>query len=273
MPRKNGVELFEEVRKNPQWAAIPFVFLTAENSLADVRFSRELGVEDHLSKPINRQDLSNIINARLLRSAEIEVAHIGQAYLETVKVLANAIEGRDRYTRGHVDRVTTIAMWMAQELSWPRDQIRLLEFGSRLHDIGKIIIPDHILNKNGDLTQEEWELMKQHPIAGEKMLMEISHLAAARPYVLYHHERWNGTGYPEGLVGREIPVEARLLAIVDVYDALTSERPYHAAQPHNAVMEFIDEFSGIHFDPDLVVILQTVMDKYDLKELSLVADV
>ena len=254
MPRKDGIELFKDLRKETKWTAIPFIFLTSENSPTIIRLTRELGVEDHLTKPIKHQDLVNTINARLLRSAEVEVAHIGQAYLETVTVLANAIEGRDHYTRGHVDRVTKIAMWMAQELGWPEDQLRTLEFGARLHDIGKVIVPDHILNKAGKLTPEEWNLMRQHPVAGEKMLGGISHLQSVRPYVLYHHERWDGSGYPEGLKKREIPLEARLLAIVDVYDALTTERPYHPARPHDEVLKFLELNAGKHFDPDLVLV-------------------
>lgn len=262
MPDIDGIELYKEIRKNPRLITVPFLFLTADHSPQSRRLGRELGVEDYLTKPINRQDLLSTINARLLRSAEVEVAHIGQAYLETVKVLANAIEGRDHYTRGHVDRVTQYALWMAEELRWPDEQMRMMEFGARLHDIGKIIIPDHILNKRGKLTPEEWALMQQHPVAGEKILSGISHLQATRPYVLYHHEHWDGTGYPEGLQGREIPLEARILAIIDVYDALTTERPYHAARPHSEVLQYIELQAGKYFDSDLVVVFLDVMNKH-----------
>jgi len=260
MPRKDGIELYRDIRKNPKWTTIPFLFLTSDNSPQSIRLGRELGVEDYLTKPINYQDLVNAINGRLLRAAEVEVAHIDQAYLETVTVMANAIEGRDLHTRGHVDRVTKYSIWMAQELHWPGDQIRLLEFGARLHDIGKIIIPDHILNKTGKLSEEEWELMKQHPVAGDRILSGISHLQGIRPYVLYHHERWDGSGYPEGISEREIPIEARLLSVIDVYDALRSTRPYHPARPHDEVIEFIEQSAGTHFDPDLVQVFLKVME-------------
>lgn len=262
MPDIDGIELYKEIRKNPRLITVPFLFLTADHSPQSRRLGRELGVEDYLTKPINHQDLLSTINSRLLRSAEVEVAHIGQAYLETVKVLANAIEGRDHYTRGHVDRVTQYALWMAEELRWPDEQMRMMEFGARLHDIGKIIIPDHILNKRGKLTPEEWALMQQHPVAGEKILSGISHLQATRPYVLYHHEHWDGTGYPEGLQGREIPLEARILAIIDVYDALTTERPYHPARPHSEVLQYIELQAGKYFDSDLVVVFLDVMNKH-----------
>jgi len=261
MPQKDGIELYQDIRKNPKWVTIPFLFLTSDNSPQSIRLGRELGVEDYLTKPINHRDLVNTINARLLRAAEVEVAHIDQAYLETVTVMANAIEGRDRYTRGHVDRVTKYALWMAQELSWPDHQIRTLEFGARLHDIGKIIVPDNILNKSGSLSDEEWELMRQHPTAGDKILKGISHLQDIRPYVLYHHERWDGNGYPDGLKQRDIPLEARFLTIIDVYDALRSERPYHPARPHKEVMKYIEVNAGKQFDPDLVEVFQEVMEK------------
>jgi len=263
MPLMNGIELYKELRKNPQWVTIPFIFLTSSDSPEDIRMGLDLGVEDYLTKPINPEELVRTINTRLLRSAELEVAHIGQAYIETVKVLANAIEGRDRYTRGHVDRVTIYATLLAKALNWPPDYMRVLEFGARLHDIGKIIVPDRILNKPEKLTAEEWELMKQHPIAGAKILRDINHLQAAMPYILYHHERWDGFGYPEELKGRAIPIEARLLAIVDVYDALTTNRPYHPPRPHNEVMKFIQLQAGKQFDPNMVPIFIEVMEKQD----------
>ncbi|MBE9524638.1 MAG: response regulator [Chloroflexi bacterium] len=260
MPRMDGIELYKNIRQKHQWLTIPFLFLTADNSPQSIRLGRELGVEDYLTKPISPKELVSAIRGRLLRAAEVEIAHIGLAYLETVKVLANAIEGRDKYTRGHVDRVTKYSLWMAEELSWPSSQIRTLEFGARLHDIGKIIIPDQILNKANKLTDEEWLLMKQHPTAGAKILDGISHLQKSRPYILYHHERWDGSGYPKGLKGRDIPLEARLLAIADVYDALTTSRPYHPARPSLDVLKYLEYYSGKHFDPDLVPIFVKVIE-------------
>ncbi|MEN8171245.1 MAG: HD domain-containing phosphohydrolase [Chloroflexota bacterium] len=261
MPRMDGIELYKAVRQNHQWITIPFLFLTADNSPQSIRLGRELGVEDYLTKPIRPKDLVNTISARLLRSAEVEVAHIGLAYLETVKVLANAIEGRDKYTRGHVDRVTHYALGTAEELHWTPSQIRTLEFGARLHDIGKVIIPDSILNKKSKLTSEEWELMKQHPVEGVKILEGITHLQKTRPYILYHHERWDGSGYPHGLKGQDIPIEARLLAIADVYDALTTARPYHPPRPYSEVIKYLTLSAGTHFDPELVPIFIKVIKR------------
>jgi putative two-component system response regulator len=132
--------------------------------------------------------------------------------------------------------------------------MRMLEFGARLHDIGKIIVPDQILNKPAKLTPEEWEIMRSHTVAGANILREIKHLQGAVPYALYHHERWDGGGYPHGLQARDIPLEGRLLAIVDVYDALTSERPYRPAMSKEQGVSFLEENSGSQFDPDLTPI-------------------
>jgi putative two-component system response regulator len=252
MPRMGGVEFYRALRQNPRWLLIPFIFLTADDSPDEIRLGRSMGVEDYLTKPIASADLVSAVNARLLRVAQVEVAQIGLAYLETVNVLANTIEGRDAYTKGHVERVAEYARALAGTLGWAPEHLRMLEFGARLHDIGKIVISDTILNKPNQLTSTEWEIMKQHPAAGARILREISHLQSTLPYVLYHHERWDGSGYPHGLKGKDIPVEGRLLAIVDVYDALTTARPYHPARTNYEVLQYIEKSAGRLFDPNLV---------------------
>ncbi len=252
MPNMNGIELYTEIRANPRLLPIPFIFLTANDSTHDIQAGRELGVEDYLVKPVDIGHLLNIINTRLLKAAEVQLALIGQAYLETVKVLANTIEGRDPYTRGHVDRVSRYAYWLAKELGWGPKRLQVLEFGARLHDIGKIIIPDDILKKTSPLTEEEWSIVKHHPVAGAKIVREISHLEATIPFILFHHERWNGSGYPYGLTQKDIPFEGRLMAIVDVFDALTSERPYHPALTEKQVLRYLWVNAGKLFDPELI---------------------
>nr|MBI2904373.1 response regulator [Chloroflexota bacterium] len=259
MPRMNGIEFFKELRKNPAWTPIPFIFLTANNSPQDIQAGRVLGVEDYITKPIDPKDLISIVNARLLRVADVQVAQIGLAYLETVNVLANTTEGRDPYTFGHVERVAQYARRIAEALQWPPEHLRMLEFGARLHDIGKIMVPDEVLKKTGPLTDVEWALMKQHPVTGAKILNQITHLRGTLPYVLYHHEKWDGTGYPRGLKGKEIPVEGRLLAVVDVYDALTTVRPYHPGRPQAEVVTFLQAKAGVHFDPDMVTVFTRVL--------------
>lgn len=259
MPEMNGIEFCKAVRQNVAWLAIPFVFLTGNSSHDVVQMGRQLGVEDYLTKPIDPKELLAIINARLLRAAEVQRAQMDLAYFETVNVIANTIEGRDPYTYGHIDRVATYARRMGEELKWPLEHLRNLEFGARLHDIGKIIVPEYVLKKSGPLTDTEWTTMKQHPVVGAKILQQISHLQNTIPYVLYHHERWDGTGYPRGLRGKGIPVEGRLLAVVDVYDALTSARPYHPAGTHSEVARYLETKAGSHFDSDMVKVFLRVM--------------
>jgi putative two-component system response regulator len=254
MPRMNGIDFYRALRQNTRWVLIPFIFLTADDSPEEIRLGRSLGVEDYLTKPIEAADLVSVVNGRLLRVAQVEVAQIGRAYLETVNVLANTIEGRDAYTHGHVERVAEYARCLALDLGWAPEHLRMLEFGALLHDIGKIVIPDTILNKPTPLTPAEWEAMRQHPAAGARILREISHLQSTLPYVLFHHERWDGSGYPHGLKGKDIPVEGRLLAIVDVFDALTTARPYHPARTRYEVIQFLEKNAGRHFDPHLVPI-------------------
>jgi len=265
LPNIDGIQFYKKVREKQSWVTIPFIFLANQNTLDQIRKGKELGVEDYLIKPVEAEDLIRTIQGKLLRAAELEVAHIGQAYLETVTVLANAIEGRDIYTRGHVERVAMYALLLARELRWPPSHLRILELGARLHDIGKIRVPDHILNKPGPLNNEEWNIMKKHPSIGANILRGISHMQPAIPYILYHHECWDGTGYPEGLAGREIPIEARLLAIVDVYDAISSRRPYHPGLNHHQVVETLRSESGKRLDPDLLKIFINILDKSQLK--------
>jgi putative two-component system response regulator len=257
----NGTSLYQAIRANPQWTTIPFILLADRRNQNEIQHAKEQGVEDYLLKPIDGDSLARIVHARLLRSAELQIALIDQAYLETIEVLANTVEMRDPYTHGHIGRVSMYAQWLAEAMEWPQEQLRMLAFGARLHDIGKVVVPDHILKKPGDLTEEEWDMMKQHPVAGAKIVGSIKHLKEATNYVLYHHERWDGSGYPHGLQGRDIPVEGRLLAIADVYDALTTDRPYHPARPRSEVTHYLQQRAGVQFDPDMVPFFVQILEE------------
>jgi putative two-component system response regulator len=263
MPKMDGYAFYQELRKVEAWTTIPFIFLTSNDAPEDIQAGRELGVEDYLTKPIEPDNLLGIVNARLLRTAQLQIAHIGKAYRETVQVLANTIEGRDPYTHGHVERVRKYTRWLAETVGWPEANMQTLEFGAMLHDLGKIMIPDQILKKPGPLSPAEWQLMRQHPAAGAKIVRDISLLKDTIPFILYHHEKWDGSGYPEGLVGENIPIEGRMLALADVFDALTTTRPYRPARPVYEVLEFIKLKAGSYFDPDLTgAFMQSIKKRY-----------
>jgi len=174
---------------------------------------------------------------------------LSRSYTATVRALSNAVEARDAYTGKHAERVTAYGMAIAREFGMERARVSELEFGFLLHDIGKVAIPDSILYKPGPLTGEERALMARHPVIGAEIVGDIEFLSGAVEVVRYHHERWDGGGYPDGLTGEEIPLAARVFAVADVLDALTTDRPYRPASPIGVAREMITSEAGSHFDP------------------------
>jgi putative two-component system response regulator len=251
MPLMDGFTLLKTVRAHPTGAAVPFLFLSALTEVGATAQARVLGADDYLFKPFEIDDLSLAVRAKLARRQAVQQFDTHTAHLQTVLMLANTIEARDPYTRGHVERVQKFALALAQSLKWPAEAMAVLEFGALLHDIGKILVPRAVLTKPDRLLPEEWEVLRRHPEDGAKMLTGVDHLLGAIPYVLYHHERWDGRGYPRGLAGTAIPIEGRILAIVDSYDAMTSERPYRAPVSADEARAEILRFSGQQFDPAL----------------------
>jgi len=254
MPVMDGFELLEEVRALPQGVTMPFLFLTARTERTDVKKARALGVDDYLFKPFDAWELIEAVRARLDRRKAVELFDTRAAHLQTVVMLGNVIEARDPYTAGHVDRVRRLALSLGFALNWNAEEIAILEFGAVLHDIGKIMVPRSVLTKAGPLDDEEWDLMRQHPQVGAHMLEGVDHLRPAIPYVLYHHEWWNGGGYPFGLKGADTPPEGRLLAIVDAFDAMTSNRPYRKGLSVADALVEMRKNSGLYFDPEMVAV-------------------
>jgi putative two-component system response regulator len=252
MPVMDGYQLFEAVREQPGGAVIPFIFLTARGTREDIFAGKSLGADDYITKPVTTRELLSAVKARLQRSDELMFAQLKTAYKESLFVLANAIERRDSYTHAHMHRLNAYAQLLAEKLDWDQEQMEDLEFGAILHDIGKIYIPETVLQKEGKLSDEEMEDMRKHPEVGAHMIKDIPYLASATPMVLYHHERWDGNGYPEGLSGEKIPIGARLLAVADAFDAMTTNRPYRNALPAEVAYQEILNCSGTQFDPRVV---------------------
>ncbi len=199
-------------------------------------------------------EMAGIAIHRIRLFEELQAAGevLASAYDETIKGWAGALELRDQETEGHCERVTSLTMTIARKIGVPEDQIIHIYRGSLLHDIGKMGIPDSILLKPGKLDDKEWELMYKHPSYAYDMLATIEYLRPALDIPYCHHEKWDGTGYPRGLKGKQIPLPARIFAVVDVYDALTSDRPYRKAWSENEALEYVKNESGSHFDPQVV---------------------
>lgn len=193
-----------------------------------------------------------IENARYLAELELRSRQLEKSYYDTLKVIADSIEVRDYYTIGHGKRVALFARIIAEEMGWTKEQLNVLEMGATIHDLGKIGIEDAILHKKTKLTEAEMEQMRFHPEIGARILRDVDFLKPLVPFVLYHHERYDGTGHPHQLKGEEIPLEGRLMAVADAFDAMTSDRPYRKAMDAEKAISIIREESGRQFDPRVV---------------------
>lgn len=202
-------------------------------------------------------------NAYLYNSLQQTNAELISAYDATIEGWSRALELRDNTAKGHTQRVTEMAISLARRLDIPVTYLRHIQRGATLHDIGKMGIPDHILHKPGPLTDEEWKIMRRHPKFAHDLLSPIEYLRPAKDIPCKHHERWNGSGYPYGLKGKEIPLAARLFAIVDVYDTLTCDRPYRHAWSKKAAKIYIQDQAGKMFDPDIVPVFLNLVSEME----------
>lgn len=238
MPKMDGYEVCRRLKGDEKTRLIPIVMLTALRDLEDRIKGIEAGADDFLTKPFNQSELKARVKSLIkLKQFTDELENA-----ETVIVsLALAVEARDPYTEGHCDRISHYSVTLGQSIGLPEEYLKALRRGGILHDIGKIVIPDHILLKPARLTPEEWKIMREHSVVGERICKPLRSLGLVLPIIRHHHEKWNGTGYPDGLKGEEIPITARILQVADVYDALMTERPYRAALPKNEALRILEE--------------------------------
>jgi len=301
MPEMSGYDAIKILKADSRFSDIPVIFLTAKNDEESEMEGFDLGAADYITKPFSGPLLLRRIASQLLldqqkrdliaspealqnhtdnlevmvREKTSEIFNLQNAVLATV---ADLVEFRDKFTGGHITRTQHFLQVLMNDLinmdiyteeieTWNQD---FFLPSAQLHDVGKIAISDLILNKPGKLTPEEFEIMKSHVIVGieavKKIISETNEhafLNHALSFVSAHHEKWDGSGYPEGLKGEQIPLEGRLMAIADVYDALISERPYKKAFPHEKACQIIEEGSGSHFDPVLVDVFIRVKNEFD----------
>jgi putative two-component system response regulator len=226
MPRPTGFEVCLAIKSKPETRLIPVVLLTSLNGDSDRITGIMCGADDFLSKPVNKHELLARVHSLLRLKQFTDELDNAETVLSS---LALSIEAKDPYTEGHCDRLSKYSVLLAEKLGLPEDLRVALRRGGLVHDIGKLAVPEHILLKPGPLTPEERRIMENHTIAGERICAPLRSFRNVLPIIRHHHEKWDGSGYPDGLKGEQIPLTARILQTTDIYDALTTDRPYRKA--------------------------------------------
>jgi len=249
MPGITGIELCRQLKADPATRLVPVVLLTAERELDSRVAGLAAGADDYFTKPVDPRELGARLRSLIRLKRVVEELEEAE---NLIAGLALTIEARDPYTAGHCVRLATCAVEFGERLGLGEDELKALRLGGFLHDLGKIAVPDGILLKPGPLTGEERRVIQEHPAAGDRLVVPMKTLTLVRPIIRHHHERWDGRGYPDGLAGPETPLLARIMAIVDVYDALRTQRPYKPAFTEAQSIGIIEEGarSG-QFDPEL----------------------
>ncbi len=270
LPGLGGFEACRRLKENPATSAIPIIFISVLDAVEDESYGFEMGAADYITKPFSapivearvkthlalydqRRDLENLVDER---TTELRTSR-----LEIIRQLGRAAEYKDNETGYHVIRMSFYARLLALKAGLSEQQAELLFNAAPMHDVGKIGIPDHILQKPGKLNSEEWDVMRKHCEYGANIIgpADTELMRLARDVALTHHEHWNGNGYPKGLKGENIPLEGRIVAITDVFDALVSERHYKKPWPMEQAVDYILEQRGRQFDPELIPLFEDVI--------------
>jgi len=263
MPGIDGYDVCRQLKANVETANIPVIFVTAKSEIKDEEQGFALGAVDYITKPVSppivlarvKTQLALYDQARHLEKlVQKRTAELNETRVEIIRRLGRAAEFKDNETGMHVIRMSWFSRFLAEQIGKPEAWCDLLYNAAPMHDIGKIGIPDRVLLKPGKLDAEEWDIMQKHVEYGAEIIGDHSSplLQLAKEVALFHHEKWNGKGYPHSVSGEDIPLSARIVAIADVFDALTSERPYKKAWSEERAIALLEEESGSHFDPGLV---------------------
>ena len=283
MPKMDGFEVARLIRQDQAVSDVPIVMVTGLVGRDDRLRAFDLGINDFINKPVDPQELrlrarwlislkvaqdeirahekeledTVLIRTRELREALVEVEaarkSTHKAHMDTIHRLTLAGEYKDRDTADHVERIGRFSAVVAHGMGFSEDRVGVIRHAAPMHDVGKIGIPDAILLKPGKLDEEEWRVMRSHTLIGAQILADSNSdvIQMGEIIALGHHERWDGGGYPRGVAGEDIPIEARICAVVDFFDALTVDRPYRGAVPNDEVVEMMHGESGTHFDPEV----------------------
>src|SRR5450755_1725240 len=238
MRHLNGFEVCQKIKSNPETYLIPVVLITALSDKQDRIEGIQAGADDFLTRPVDRAELLASMGSLLelkYRTDELERAE------SVLFTLARSIEGKDPYTHGHCERLSDYSARLGEHLGLVEDEITALRRAGVVHDVGKIAVPDAILLKPGKLTELEWELMREHPVVGERICAPLKSFRLVLPVIRHHHEKLDGSGYPDGLSGEAIPLTARILQLADVYDALTTNRPYRTAVSSEEALSMMNQ--------------------------------
>jgi putative two-component system response regulator len=234
MPDKSGFEVCSAIKSNPSTRFVPVILVTGLCAASDRIQGIVSGADDFLNKPVNQQEVRARVKSLLRLKSYIDELENAEIVLTS---LAASIEAKDPYTAGHCERLSNYSLALGKKVGLSDELCMALRKGGIVHDIGKVAVPERILLKPDRLTPEEWYIMKQHPAVGERICAPLRSFRAVLPIIRHHHEKLDGTGYPDGLKGDEIPITARILQTVDIYDALTTDRPYRPALPVEEALE------------------------------------
>ncbi len=249
MPYIDGFEVCRQIKKDPERRLTPVVLITGLSAVEDRVRGIKAGADDFLSKPFERIELLARVHSLLNLKAYTDELERAESVVFT---LARSIEAKDPYTHGHCERLAECSARLGERIGLDEEHITALRRAGVVHDIGKVAVPDNILLKPAKLTEHEWQVMREHPITGEKICSPLKSFRLVLPIIRHHHEKLNGTGYPDGLKGDTIPMTARVLQLVDVFDALTTERPYKKAfSAAEALTTMEDEVKRGWWDRDL----------------------